>query len=46
MTAGVDERIDLDNVCACGINATGHSLVRTVELLGVPPTRIESEGFG
>jgi ferredoxin-NADP reductase len=31
---------------ACGINAMVHSLVRTVERLGVPEDRIESEGFG
>jgi ferredoxin-NADP reductase len=31
---------------ACGINAMVHSLVRTVERLGVPGDRIESEGFG
>jgi len=33
-------------VYACGINAMVYSLVATVERLGVPPERIESEGFG
>jgi len=46
--SGVDDRIDPErvDVYACGINAMVHGLVRTVELLGVPPERIESEGFG
>jgi len=46
--SGVDARVDPGDVdvYACGINAMVHSLVRTVELLGVPPERIESEGFG
>lgn len=46
--AGIDARIDPSNidVYACGINAMVYSLVRAVERLGVPPTRIESEGFG
>ncbi|MFB6154005.1 MAG: ferredoxin--NADP reductase [Halodesulfurarchaeum sp.] len=34
------------DVYACGINAMVHSLVSTVRRLGVPPRRIESEGFG
>jgi len=46
--SGVDARLDPDNVdvYACGINAMVYSLVRSVERLGVPPERIESEGFG
>lgn len=44
----VEARIDPGNidVYACGINAMVYSLVRAVERLGVPPERIESEGFG
>lgn len=34
------------DVYACGINAMVYSLVRAVERIGVPPERIESEGFG
>ena len=34
------------DVYACGINAMVYSLVAAVERLGVPPARIESEGFG
>jgi ferredoxin-NADP reductase len=46
--SGVRERFDPGNidVYACGINAMVYSLVRSVERLGVPPERIESEGFG
>jgi len=46
--SGVERRIDPTNVevYACGINAMVYSLVRAVELLGVPLDRIESEGFG
>ncbi|WP_436936323.1 ferredoxin--NADP reductase [Halovenus marina] len=44
----VTARLDPTNmdVYACGINAMVFSLVRAVERLGVPPERIESEGFG
>jgi len=34
------------DVYACGINAMVYSLVAAVERLGVPESRIESEGFG
>ncbi|MFB6295646.1 MAG: FAD-binding oxidoreductase [Halobacteriales archaeon] len=46
--SGVTERLDPTGAefYACGINAMVYSLVRTVEQLGVPETRIESEGFG
>jgi len=46
--SGVDERLDPNaiDVYACGINAMVYSLVQAVERLGVPPERIESEGFG
>lgn len=46
--ADVDDRIDPSSVevYACGINAMVYSLVRAVERLGIPPDRIESEGFG
>ncbi len=46
--SGVEARLDPSNVdvYACGINAMVHSLVLTAERLGVPPERIESEGFG
>ncbi|WP_435176115.1 ferredoxin--NADP reductase [Halorussus sp. AFM4] len=46
--SGVDARIDPANaeVYACGINAMVHDLVRTAERLGIPESRIESEGFG
>lgn len=46
--SGVESRIDPTDidVYACGINAMVFSLVRAVERLGVPPERIESEGFG
>lgn len=33
-------------VYACGINAMVYSLVKSVRRLGIPPERIESEGFG
>lgn len=44
----VDRRLDPTtvDVYACGINAMVYSLVRAVERIGVPPERIESEGFG
>ncbi|GAB3689414.1 hypothetical protein GCM10028857_24730 [Salinarchaeum chitinilyticum] len=46
--SGVSARLDPTNVdvYACGINAMVYSLVRAAERLGVPATRIESEGFG
>lgn len=46
--SGIDARLDPTSVdvYACGINAMVYSLVRAVERLGVPPERIESEGFG
>jgi ferredoxin-NADP reductase len=46
--SGVDARLDPGamDVYACGINAMVYSLVTAAERLGVPPTRIESEGFG
>jgi ferredoxin-NADP reductase len=46
--SNVERRLDPDNVdvYACGINAMVYSLVGAVERLGVPPGRIESEGFG
>jgi ferredoxin-NADP reductase len=46
--SGVENRLDPAHVdvYACGINAMVYSLVRAVERLGVPPERIESEGFG
>jgi len=46
--SGVAARLDPSNaeVYACGINAMVYSLVRAVEQMGVPPERIESEGFG
>ncbi|NHN59926.1 MULTISPECIES: FAD-binding oxidoreductase [Halorussus] len=46
--SGVEARIDPANaeVYACGINAMVHGLVEAVERLGVPESRIESEGFG
>lgn len=46
--SGVEARIDPTDidVYACGINAMVYSLVRTAEQMGVPPERIESEGFG
>jgi len=46
--SGVEARIDPGDidVYACGINAMVYSLVQSVERLGVPPDRIESEGFG
>lgn len=46
--SGVDARLDPTTAefYACGINAMVYSLVRTVEQLGVPESRIESEGFG
>jgi ferredoxin-NADP reductase len=34
------------DVYACGINAMVYSLVKSVERLGIPDERIESEGFG
>lgn len=42
------ERIDPTevDVYACGINAMVFSLVNAAEGVGVPPERIESEGFG
>ncbi len=44
----IPARIDPSNVevYACGINAMVYSLVKAVERLGVPESRIESEGFG
>lgn len=44
----IQARIDPSNVevYACGINAMVYSLVKAVERLGVPESRIESEGFG
>lgn len=33
-------------VYACGINAMVYSLVEAIRRLGIPPERIESEGFG
>lgn len=44
----VEARVDPSNceVYACGINAMVHSLVKAVERLGVPESRIDSEGFG
>jgi len=46
--SGVEARIDPGDidVYACGINAMVYSLVKSVERLGVPSERIESEGFG
>jgi len=46
--SGVQARLDPASVdvYACGINAMVYSLVGAVERLGVPPERIESEGFG
>jgi ferredoxin-NADP reductase len=46
--SGVDARIAPSNVdvYACGINAMVYSLVKEVERLGVPESRITSEGFG
>jgi NAD(P)H-flavin reductase len=46
--SGVEARFDPGHVdvYACGINAMVYSLVNAVERLGVPPERIESEGFG
>ncbi|WEL17615.1 MULTISPECIES: FAD-binding oxidoreductase [unclassified Halorhabdus] len=46
--SGVDARLDPStmDVYACGINAMVYGLVRVVEELGVPQTRIEAEGFG
>jgi len=46
--SGVGARLDpaAVDVYACGINAMVHSLVTAVERLGVPPERVESEGFG
>lgn len=44
----IHARIDPSNteVYACGINAMVYSLVKAVERLGVPASRIDSEGFG
>lgn len=46
--SAVQARIEPTNVdvYACGINAMVHALVRTCERIGIPPERIESEGFG
>jgi len=46
--SGVDARLDPTSaeVYACGINAMVYSLVKAAERLGIPPERIESEGFG
>ncbi|MFB6311316.1 MAG: FAD-binding oxidoreductase [Salinirussus sp.] len=46
--SGVDARLDPNDmdVYACGINAMVYSLVRAAERIGVPPERIDSEGFG
>jgi ferredoxin-NADP reductase len=46
--SSVEARLDPGSVdvYACGISAMVYSLVRAVERLGVPPERIESEGFG
>jgi ferredoxin-NADP reductase len=46
--SGVEARLDPGamDVYACGINAMVYGLVKAAERLGVPPTRIESEGFG
>ncbi|UPW01183.1 FAD-binding oxidoreductase [Halorussus gelatinilyticus] len=46
--SGVEARIDPTNseVYACGINAMVYGLVTAAERLGIPASRIESEGFG
>ncbi|MFC4447603.1 FAD-binding oxidoreductase [Halorussus aquaticus] len=46
--SGVEARLDPTNseVYACGINAMVYSLVTAAERLGIPQSRIESEGFG
>lgn len=46
--SGMDTRIDPTDadIYACGINAMVYSLVNAAEGVGVPPERIESEGFG
>ncbi|WP_136686685.1 ferredoxin--NADP reductase [Halorhabdus amylolytica] len=46
--SGIDARLDpaTMEVYACGINAMVYGLVRVVESLGVPASRIEAEGFG
>lgn len=46
--SGVSSLIDPNalDVYACGINAMVYSLVHSVESIGVPADRIESEGYG